>query len=383
MATARRFRWGLIVPALVLAALVAWLVFQPKPVKKTAPPAVPVTAAQAQTQDVPVAVNAIGAALAWQAVTIQAQVSGVLKAVYFTEGTDVAKGQLLAQIDPAPFQAALTQAEGALDRDQALLQEARLDLARYQKLASQDSIAKQQVDAQAALVKQDEGVVKVDQGAVATARINLGYCRITAPVSGRVGLRLVDPGNLVTAGGATGLLTVNQIEPIAVTFTVPEGDFQRLAEVSKGFTVPLTTQAMSEETGAPLGQGQLSIADNHVDSTNGTVAMKARFANAQHKLWPGQFVNVRLTLQVLQHAVTIPVAAVNQGPKGAFAYVIGPDHKVSARPLKVGATQDGLAVIDSGLKAGESVVTDGQMSLKPGLAVAVHAAAPAAGKPAA
>ena len=316
MATARRFRWGLIVPALVLVALVAWLVFQPKPVKKTAPPAVPVTAAQAQTQDVPVAVNAIGAALAWQAVTIQAQVSGVLKAVYFTEGTDVAKGQLLAQIDPAPFQAALTQAEGALDRDQALLQEARLDLARYQKLASQDSIAKQQVDAQAALVKQDEGVVKVDQGAVATARINLGYCRITAPVSGRVGLRLVDPGNLVTAGGATGLLTVNQIEPIAVTFTVPEGDFQRLAEVSKGFTVPLTTQAMSEETGAPLGQGQLSIADNHVDSTNGTVAMKARFANPQHKLWPGQFVNVRLTLQTLAHAITVPVAAVNQGPNG-------------------------------------------------------------------
>jgi len=382
MATRRRFRWGLIVAVLVLAALVAWLLFHPKPVKKTAPPPVPVTAAQVVSQDVPVQVNAIGAALAWQAVTIHAQVSGVLKTVNFTEGTDVTQGQLLAQIDPAPFQAALTQAQGALARDQAQLQEAQLDLARYQKLAAQDSIAKQQVDTQAALVKQDEGVVKIDQGAVATAQINLGYCRITAPVSGRVGLRLVDPGNLVSSTDTNGLLTVNQIEPIAVTFTVPEGDFQRLADASQGFTIPLTVEAMSEETGAPLGLGELRIADNHVDPTNGTVTLKARFPNSQHRLWPGQFVNVTLTLQVLQHAITVPAAAVNQGPKGSFAYVIGPDHKVSAQPVKVGPTEAGVVIINSGLKAGDTVVTDGQMSLKAGLTVAVQPAA-ASGKPAA
>ena len=385
MATRRRFRWGFIVLALLLVGLIAWLVLHPKPVKKSAPTPVPVTAATVTTQDVPVTVSAIGAALAWQAVTIHAQVSGVLKAVYFKEGTDVAQGQLLAQIDPAPFQAALTQAQGALARDQAQLQEAQLDLARYQKLGAQDSIAKQQVDTQAALVKQDQGVVKIDQGAVATAQINLGYCRITAPVSGRVGLRLVDPGNLVSASDTTGLLTVNQIEPIAVTFTVPEGDFQRLADVSKGFTTPLTVAAMSEESGAALGSGELSIADNHVDPSTGTVELKARFPNSQHRLWPGQFVNVSLTLQVLQHAVTVPAAAVNQGPKGAFAYVIGPDHKVSAQPLKTGATEGGVVIITGGLKAGQSVVTDGQMSLKPGLTVAVQpAAAPASsGKPAA
>jgi len=372
MATSRRFRWGMLIPVAVLAAVVAWIVFHPKPVKKAAPPKVPVSAAVVTAQDVPVAVSAIGAAQAWQGVTIQAQVSGVLKQVAFTEGVDVRKGQLLAQIDPAPYQAVLTQAQGALDRDQASLQEARLDLARYQKLAAQDSIARQQVDTQAALVKQDEGVVKVDQGAVATAQINLGYTRIVSPVTGRIGLRLVDPGNLVTAGAAGGLATVNQIEPIAVTFTVPEGDFQRLSDASNGFTRPMATQALSQETGASVGEGELSIADNHVDPTTGTVALKAKFPNPQHKLWPGQFVNVRLTLQTLAHAITVPAGAVNQGPNGAFAYVIGPDQKVSIRPVTVGATQDGVAVITAGLHLGERVVTDGQMSLKAGLTVAVQ-----------
>ena len=315
-------------------------------------------------------------------ITVQTQIAGTLEKVDFTEGQTVHKGQLLAEIDTRPYVVQLAQAEGQLARDQASLADAQLDLKRYQTLKAQDSISGQQVDTQAALVKQDEGVVKIDQGAVATAQINLGYCRITAPVSGRVGLRLVDPGNLVSSTDTNGLLTVNQIEPIAVTFTVPEGDFQRLADASQGFTIPLTVEAMSEETGAPLGLGELRIADNHVDPTNGTVTLKARFPNSQHRLWPGQFVNVTLTLQVLQHAITVPAAAVNQGPKGSFAYVIGPDHKVSAQPVKVGPTEAGVVIINSGLKAGDTVVTDGQMSLKAGLTVAVQPAA-ASGKPAA
>lgn len=377
MATKRRVPWGLVIPAILLIALLAWWLFHPKAAKKPAPPSIPVSATRVTTQDVPISVNALGSALAWQAVTAPFQVSGILIQAPFTEGAEVSKGQLLGQIDPAPYQALVTQAQGALARDQALLQEARIDLARYQKLGAQDSIARQQVDAQTALVKQDEGAVKIDQGALATAQINLGYCRITSPVAGRIGLRLVDVGNLVSSTITTGLTTINQIEPIAVTFTVPEGDFQRLSDASKGFTQPLAVEAFSQETGASLGQGELRIADNHVNQTNGDVEFKARFPNAAHKLWPGQFVNVRLVLQTLRNATTVPSAAVNQGPKGAFAYVIGVDHRVSARPLTVGANQNGVAVITAGLSPGETVVTDGQMSLKPGLAVSVQDQPPA------
>jgi multidrug efflux system membrane fusion protein len=382
-AARRRFRAGFWVAGLVLVALVLWIAFgqkkKPPPAK---PPTIPVAAAQVSVADVPVSVDALGSALAWQGVVIRAQVNGALKQVNFTEGSEVKAGQVLAQIDPAPYRAALLQAQGALVRDKALLANAKLDLTRYQTLAAQDSIAKQQADTQAALVKQDEGVVKIDEGAVAAAQINLNYCTIVSPVAGRVGVRLVDPGNLVSTTDTTGIVTVNQIQPIAVTFTVPEGDFQRLSAASGGFSQSLAVQAMSQETGAPLGEGELRIADNHVDASTGTVLLKARFENPGRQLWPGQFVNVRLRLQTIKQAVTIPSAAVNQGPKGAFAYVVGPDKKVAAQPISVTVNQGGVAVVASGLKAGQTVVTDGQMSLKPGSMVAIHPAAPSK-KPAA
>jgi multidrug efflux system membrane fusion protein len=306
----------------------------------------------------------------------------------------VKAGQLLAQIDPALYQAALDQAKGQLVKDQAALADARLDLTRYQTLLSQNSIAKQQVDTQAALVKQDEGVVQVDQAQVTTAKVNLDRTRITAPISGRAGVRLIDPGNLIgsnssatsaattgtvtgsSASGVTGIVVINQIEPIAVTFTVPQGDFQRLSDLSDGFRRPLAAEALSQETGASLGTGELSIADNKVDSTTGSVALKARFPNADHHLWPGQFVNVRLTLQTLRGAVAIPAVAVNQGPKGPFAYVVAANGKAEVRPLVLGAAEGDLTVIASGLKAGEVVVTDGQMTLKPGATVKPREAAP-------
>ena len=355
--------------AIVLAA---WAIFSRKPHKVRPTPPVPVSVAKATVQNVPVSITALGAAQSWRGVTVRTQVNGKLLGVFFREGSDVRAGQMLAQIDSAPYRAALLQAEGALKRDQALLQAARVDLARYQQLKAQDSIAAQQVDTQAALVKQDEGLVMIDQGQVATARINLGWCRIVSPITGRVGVRLVDPGNLVSTSDTTGVVIVNQISPIAVTFTVPQGDFQRLYDVSAGFTKPLVTQALSQDTGALLDTGDLSIADNHVDPSTGTVTLKARFGNGAKHLWPGQFVNVRLTLQTLSRVVVIPAAAVNQSPKGPFAYVVGADGKAVVRPLTVAATQDASAVIQRGLSPGETVVTDGQMSLAPGMPVSMH-----------
>jgi multidrug efflux system membrane fusion protein len=375
MAARRRFRWGLLAVGVLAVALVLWVVLRPAPPKPHQPPPTAVTIAVAKVQDVPVSITALGAAQAWRNVTIHAQVSGKLLSAPFTEGTSVRAGQLLAQIDPAPYRAALMQAQGALVRDQALLDNARIDLARDRTLAAQDSIARQTADTQAALVKQDEGVVLSDRGTVAAAQVNLGWTRITAPISGRLGVRLVDPGNLVSASDTTGIVTLDQVEPIAVTFTVPEGDFQRLADLSNGFRTPLATEALSQETGAPLGTGDLSIADNHVDPSTGTVTLKARFPNADHRLWPGQFVNVRLTLNTLRAAVVVPAAAVNQGPRGPYVYAVGGDGKAVMRPVRVAVTQGDLAVIAQGLSAGDTVVTDGQLTLKPGAAVKARQAA--------
>ena len=381
MAAPRRFRWGFVLLGAVLVALlVALWIITHQPPKPGKPPPVAVSVAKVMVQDVPVTVTGLGAAQAWQGVLIRPQVNGRLLYVA-PEGTDVAAGALLAEIDSAPYRAALLQAEGALRRDRALLQGARVDLTRFQTLAAQDSIARQQVDDQAALVKQDEGTVEVDAGTVAAAEVNVRYCRITAPVAGRVGVRLIDPGNIVSTAITTGIVSVNETDPMAVTFTVPQGDFQRLSDVSNGFTVPLVTQALSQDTGAVLGNGLLSIADNHVDPSTGTVALKARFPNAGKTMWPGQFVNVRLTLQTLPHATTIPATAVNQGPKGTYVYVVGADKKVALRPVAVLMTEDVTAVIQSGLKPGETVVTDGQMSLRPGLSVMVRPASGPAKKP--
>jgi multidrug efflux system membrane fusion protein len=373
MAASRRFRLGFVVLGALAILLMLWgTLFHPKPAKAAKTPPVPVSVARAVARDVPVSITAIGAAQAWQNVLVRAQVSGRLQSLAYREGSFVKAGALLAQIDPAPFNAALMQAQGALARDQALLQGARVDLARYQTLLSQDSIARQTFDTQTALVKQDEGVVMVDQGVVANAKINLGYTRIVAPVSGRVGVKLVDAGNLVSATDTTGLVTVAQVTPIAVTFTVPEGDFQRLQTVSAGFTRPLATEAFSQDDGKKLADGQLTVADNHVDPATGTVQLKARFENPDARLWPGQFVNVRLTLQTLRNALTVPTAAVNQGPKGPFVYVVGADQRVVARPVALDIAQDQLTVIRAGLSPGETVVADGQLSLKPGLRVAVR-----------
>jgi multidrug efflux system membrane fusion protein len=389
MALRRRSRWAFAGLGVLALGLAAWAIFHKPPAPPKRPPAIPVTVAKATTQDVALSITALGAAQAWRSDTILAQVSGKLLSVNFTEGGDVKAGQVLAEVDPTPYRAAVMQAEGALKRDEALLADARLDLKRYQDLKQQDSIAGQQVDTQAALVHQDEGTVLLDQGALAAAKVNLGWCRIVSPISGRAGVRLVDPGNLVSTsgsvgntpvtaaatnsssatagtGGGAGIVVINQIEPIAVTFTVPEADFQRLVDISQGFRKPLAVKAFSQETGALLDTGELTIADNRVDPATGTIELKARFSNMAHRLWPGQFVNVQLTLQTLQHVITIPVTAENHGPNGTFAFVVGPDGKAIVRPIEVSWVQGDLAVIKTGVSAGETVVTDGQMVLKAG-----------------
>lgn len=384
--------------ALAILIVAGALIFR-HPARSPPPPSVPVNVAKATIADVPVSITALGAAQAWTSVTVLAQVSGKLLRVYFTEGTDVTKGQLLAQIDPAPYLAVLTQAQGALKRDQALLANARLDLARYQALEAKNAIAGQTVDTQRALVQQYEGTVKTDEGQVAAAQVNVDWTRIVSPIDGRVGVRLVDPGNLVSAGGSisnmpataaatnassaggnagSGIATINQIQPIAVTFTVPEGDFQTLQTLSQGFHHPLVTKAFSQETGALLDTGEVTIADNHVDPATGTVELKARFPNAERHLWPGQFVNAQLTLQTLHHVTTIPAAAVNRGPNGSYVFVVSKDNKVSMRPITVAHAQESTVVVKSGVEPGDIVVTDGQMTLKAGSLVRIVSSKPAA-----
>lgn len=384
-----RFRIILVLLGLVAIGLVVWTVmapnkpissfldpylaaFQPKKQTKVERAAVPVSVAKAALQDVPVTISAIGAVQAWQSDLIKTQVNGKLLRVAVAEGAFVKAGQVLAQIDSAPYRATLMQAQGALARDSALLANARLDLKRYQTLAKTSSISQQQVDTQAALVQQNEGLVQLDRGLVAAAQVNVTNSTIVSPVSGRVGVRLTDPGNVVSVTDTTGIMVVNQLSPIAVNFTVPQGDFQRILSLSNGFRIPLKTQAFSQETDALLDTGVLTVADNRVDPSTGTVQLKARFANAQQTLWPGQFVNVRLTVQALQHVVVVPAAAVNDGVNGQFVYVVGANRKAQVRPVTVQVIQDTTAAIQSGVEAGETVVTDGQVSLTGGSTVSIR-----------
>ncbi len=404
MATVRRpTRPILIGVGVLVIAVLAFMALHKKPEKKSGPQTVPVTVARASSRDFPVTIQALGAAQAWKSDAILAQVSGVLTKVNFREGSQVRAGEVLAEVDPATYRAAVDQAEGQLQRDRAVLAEAESDLARYQLLLQQDSISRQQAENQAHVVEQDKGTVRYDQGVLENARINLGRCRIVSPISGRAGVRLVDPGNLVSASGSiasapsstgatsatvpggsggsggggsgggsnSGIVVINQVQPIAVTFTTPEGDFQRLVEASHRFRDALTVQAYSQESGDLLDTGKLSIADNRVDPSTGTVELKAAFPNAAEKLWPGQFINVRLTVQTLSRATVIPTSAVNRGPQGQFVFVVDADHRALVRAVRVGGTQGEESMITSGVQPGDMVVIDGQMTLKNGSRVRI------------
>jgi len=328
------------------------------------PPTV-VGVATAALGDIPIQVTALGTVTPQANVTVQSQISGTLTGVFFQEGQTVRKGQLLAEVDERPYQVALMQAQGQLLRDQAALDGARVDLNRFKTLAAQDSIARQQLDDQAATVRQDEGTVKTDQAQVASARLNIAYCHIVAPVPGRVGLRQVDPGNYITPSEPNGLVVVNEVDPITVIFALPEDTIPQIAvRMASQHGLPATAY---DRTGATvLAQGLLYTLDNQINTSTGTVNGRARFNNPAGTLFPNQFVNVTVLVDTLKNAVTIPAVAIRHGPQGDFVYVIQDDSTVKVTPVKVGPAQGETASIVSGLAVGDQVVTDGGDRLSDG-----------------
>jgi multidrug efflux system membrane fusion protein len=335
--------------------------------------AVPVVVAVAQKEDFPVYEEGLGAVTAFNTVTLKSRVDGQLAEVDFQEGQDVKKGDQLAMIDPRPYQAALDQAQGALARDQAQLGDAKANDARYKEMALQGVIPQQQADTQHALVAQLTGAIASDQANIDTAKLNVTYSHITSPIDGRIGLRLVDVGNIVHASDPTGLLVITQMEPIAVIFTLPEDSLPAVVkQMSQG---TLQVKAFSRDDSTMLDSGTLLTIDNEIDQTTGTYKLKAVFENKDRQLWPNQFVNARLLLNTEKNAIVVPAAAIQRGAQGTFVYRVKPGNTVEAEPVMIATNQGTDSSIRTGLDAGDQVVTEGQDRLKEGMQVDPHATA--------
>jgi membrane fusion protein, multidrug efflux system len=332
-------------------------------------PAMPVITVKAATGDLDVYLNGLGTVTPAATVTVRSRVDGQLMKAHFVEGHMVKAGALLAEIDPRPFQVQVAQMEGQLARDEASLKNAQLDLQRYETLAAQDSIAKQTVDTQRALVRQYEGTVKADKGQLGNAMLQLTYANVTAPVSGRVGLRQVDPGNIVRATDATGLVVINQVQPITVVYTVPEDSLPRvLQRLNAGQVLPV--DAYDRGGGNKLASGHLLTVDNQIDITTGTVKLKAAFANENGALFPNQFVNVKMLVDTLRGATLIPTAAVQRGSEGNFVYAVQPDQTVKLKTVKLGPSDGSKVAVEAGVAPGEQLVIDGMDKLRDGAKVA-------------
>ena len=330
----------------------------------------PVSVAKVGTADVPVIINALGTVTPLATVSVRPQVSGPLMQIAFHEGERVHSGALLAEIDPRPYKAALDQALGQLATAKAALATAQMDLARYKRLLAQDSIATQTYADQLGTVQQDRATVEADQAAAETARLNLSYCRITSPVSGLVGLRQVDPGNLVQANQTTPIVTVTQMQPMSVLFSVPEGDLTEIFRPLRSGDA-LRVEAYSRDMRHLIATGRLKSIDNQIDTTTGTLEMRALFSNTALQLFPNEFVNVKLVVRTLKNQVVVPGAAVQNGPTSNFVYVVQPDWTVKLRTVVTGPTDGDMIAIESGLKPGETVVTDGADELREGARVRI------------
>jgi multidrug efflux system membrane fusion protein len=330
----------------------------------------PVAVATARLGDVNIVQTALGTVTALRTVTVRPRVDGMLQSVAFTEGQIVKAGDLIAQIDPVPFQVQLAQAEGQLARDVAMLNNARLDLERYRTLLAQDSIATQQVDAQAAQVKQLEGTVKIDQAQVDNAKLQLSYTRITAPMAGKVGLRFVDPGNMVRGSDTNGIAVITQVDPISMLYTIPQETLPRvLARLRAGETPPV--QAWDRENRNLLAAGTLLSTDNQIDVATGTLKLKSQFANADLKLFPNQFVNVRMVVDTRRGVVVVPNAAIQRNNQGTIVYVVTPDSTVAIRPVVTGPSEGEITAVESGLQSGDRVIIDGVDRIREGVKVEV------------
>jgi multidrug efflux system membrane fusion protein len=342
----------------------------PRPAPPTAPQAVPVMVAQVQRKDVPEYAAGIGTVQAFQSVLVQARVTGWLEQLGFTEGQEVKPGDMLALIDPRPYAAALAQAQAKQAADEAQLANDEANYKRDAALAQRDFASRQQVDNDTEAVRQLQATVQGDQAAVQTAQLNVGFCRIASPIDGVVGFQQINVGNLIQAGGTQGIVSISQIDPISVIFTLPQADLPRIqAAQQQGRPAVL---AYSQDGRTLLARGTLLTPNNTIDSSTGTISLKATFANPQRTLWPGQFVNARLRLVVDHDVPILPDAAIEHGPNGEFVYVVKPDSTIAMQPVTLGYQDDTMAVVDKGLNGGEQVVTGGQSRLQSGTRVAIR-----------
>ena len=357
---------------LVVIAFVAWRIWgggSAKPARNADAAAQPVGVATVGTTDLHVVMNGLGTVTPLATVTVKTQIAGQLTIVAYQEGQMVKKGDFLAQIDPRPYQVALEQAQGQFARDTALLKQAQTDLQRFQTLNRQNSISKQQYEDQIYLVQQDQATLVTDQAAIDSAKLNLAYCHIVSPVDGRVGLRLVDAGNYVQTSDATGLVTITQLNPTTVVFTLAEDNVPAVAQAMRAGPLPVTLFDRANAT--QIATGTLQTIDNAIDTTTGTVKLRAQFTNDDDVLFPQQFVNAQLLVQTVKGAMTVPVAALQQGAPGAFVYLVKPDHSVAVTNVKTGITDSGMTQITDGLKAGDQVVVDGSDRLRDGAKITI------------
>jgi multidrug efflux system membrane fusion protein len=338
---------------------------------------VTVTVAKVERRDVPIDLEGIGSVIAYKTVTIRAQVDGRLEKVFFNEGDTVKRGQPLAQIDPRPYEIQLRQAASALERDRAQANAAQINLERFKKLAEQKYTAQQQTDDQRALVGQYSGAVMADEAQIAAAKLNLTYARIVSPIDGVTGVRLIDPGNYLRATDTTGIVVVTQLDPIAVLFTLPQDDLPEVMAQMQG-AKRLAVDAYDRAGVRKLAAGELLLIDNQINQTTATIRLKATFPNEERKLWPNQFVKVRLHLSVENNALVVPTSAIQRGPMGTFVYVVTPEAVAAARPVEIALSLSDVTVVTTGVSAADSVIVDGQSQLRDGAKVHVAGSGQAA-----